>query len=98
MPGLENPSVTSAYILLARIQSRDYTQLQGVLGNVVQEKKMVGLGGTYNSLCHIGCVFVVARVTSGMRGKASDLWEGISGLAVLLTSEPVVSDETYFTP
>ena len=45
VPGLENPSVTSAYVLLASIQSRDYTQLQGVLGNVVQEKKMVGLGG-----------------------------------------------------
>lgn len=54
-------------------------------------------GETYNSLYHIGCIFVVARVDSRMSAKASDLWEGISGLAVLLTFEPVVSDETYFT-
>ena len=49
VPGLENPSVTSTYILLARIQSRDYTQLQGVLGNVVQEKKTVGGGDLQQS-------------------------------------------------
>lgn len=44
VPGLEsrNVNVTSKYILLARIQSCDHTQLQGMLGNVVQGKKMVG--------------------------------------------------------
>lgn len=96
MPGLENTSVTSAHMLMARIQSRDHTQLQGVLGDVVQEKKMAG-GGHRHSPRHIGCVFVVARMASRVSGKASDLWEGISGLAVLRTFEPVVSDETYFT-
>ena len=95
MPGLENPSVTSTYILLARIQSRDYTQLQGVLGNVVQEKKMVGGGGPTTVFTILGVI--VARVDSRMSGNASVLWEGISGLAVLLTFQPVVSDETYFT-
>lgn len=78
VPGLENRSVTSAHMLMARIQSRDHTQLQGVLGDVVQEKKMAG-GGHRHSPRHVGCVFVVARVASRVSGKASYLWEGISG-------------------
>lgn len=40
--GLESTNVTFTYVLLARIQSWDHTQLQGMLGNVVQGKKMVG--------------------------------------------------------
>lgn len=40
--GLESRNVTLTYVLLARIQSCDHTQLQGMLGNVVQGKKMVG--------------------------------------------------------
>lgn len=40
--GLESTNVTLTYVLLARIQSCDHTQLQGMLGNVVQGKKMVG--------------------------------------------------------
>lgn len=36
MPGWKSATVTSTYILLARIQSCDHTQPQGMLGNVVQ--------------------------------------------------------------
>lgn len=67
--GLESTNVTFTYVLLARIQACDHTQLQGMLGNVVQERKW--LGETYSSLHHSGCVFVDACVASGMSGKVS---------------------------
>lgn len=70
MPGLENRSVTSAHMLMARIQSRDYTQLQGVLGDVVQEKKMAGGGPPTQSSPRWVCV------CSCPRGQSSE-WEGL---------------------
>lgn len=52
VPGLEKMSVTSAHMLMARIQSRDHTQLQGVLEGEL-EKKMAG-GGTDTVLATLG--------------------------------------------
>lgn len=93
--GLESTNVTLTYVLLARIQSCDHTQLQGMLGNVVQGKKMVG-GNIQQSSPQWVCI---CRCLGGQWNEWEGLsqWEGASGLAVFLTFGPAVSDKTYIS-
>lgn len=75
MPGLESALVASTCFQVAAVQSRDHTQLQGMLGNVVAQHARLrgkrGFGVTRTSLHHSGCVFIDASIASGLNEKDS---------------------------